>query len=100
MSTAVAAKLNLTARDITGQKEFAVRDLPIDTSVQELVQSLVMRMSLPERDSTGTQQAFHAYLDRDGRHLHASETVGEVLREADEIVIHPDVQAGSMSGPR
>ena len=96
MTTAVAMKLNLTARDITGQKEVAVRDLPIDTTVQDLVQGLVMSMNLPERDSTGTQQAFHAYLDRDGRHLHASETVGEVLREADEIVIHPDVQAGAV----
>jgi hypothetical protein len=88
--------LNLTARDATGQRKYSVRDLPGDTSVQELIRGLVPRMGLPSEDSTGTPQAFHAFLERDGRHLQSSETVGEVLRDQDEIVLHPDVQAGSV----
>lgn len=92
---AAVAMLNLTARDATGQRKFSVRDLPGDTSVQELIRGLVPQMGLPSEDSTGTPQAFHAFLERDGRHLQSSETVGEVLRDQDEIVLHPDVQAGS-----
>lgn len=95
MTTATANRISLTARDMTGQKKYSVRDLPIDTTVQELIRGLTARMGLPAEDSTGVPQAFHAYLDRDGRHLNASETVGDVLRDQDEIVLHPDVQAGT-----
>jgi hypothetical protein len=97
MMTAVAMKLNLTARDATGQRKFAVRDVRSDTTVQELLNGLVPKMGLPAEDSTGTPQAFHAFLERDGRHLRSSETLGEALRNEDEIVLHPDVQAGSAS---
>ena len=96
MAAVVATqKLSLTARHMTGQRTFSVRDLPGDTTVQELIQGLVPRMGLPAQDSTGTPQAFHAFLERDGRHLLSAEAVGEVLRDQDEIVLHPDVQAGS-----
>jgi hypothetical protein len=40
-------------------------------------------------------QAFHAFLERDGRHLRSSETIGDALKDADEIILHPDVQAGA-----
>lgn len=95
MSATVAMKLNLTARDVTGQRKFSVRGLAGDTTVQELLQGLVSRMGLPTEDSTGTPQSFHAFLERDGRHLRSGETVGEVLKDQDEIVLHPDVQAGA-----
>ena len=98
MGAVVAMKLNLTASDATGQRKFTVRDLPGDTTVQELLQGLVPRMGLARGRSTGAPQAFHAFLERDGRHLQSSETVGEVLRDQDEIVLHPDVQAGSGAG--
>ncbi|MCC6472405.1 MAG: MoaD/ThiS family protein [Burkholderiales bacterium] len=94
-----AMRLNLTARDATGQRRFCVKELPGDTTVQELLQRLVPSMGLPAEDSTGAPQAFHAFLERDGRHLQSSETVGEALRENDEIVLHPDVQAGSAVRP-
>ena len=97
MNAAVATKLNLTARDASGQRKFAVRDIRSDTTVQELLQGLVPRMGRPAEDSTGTPQAFHAFLERDGRHLRSSETIGEALRDQDEIVLHPDVQAGAAS---
>jgi hypothetical protein len=89
-------KLNLTARDASGQRKFPVRDVRGDTTIHELLQGLVPRMGLPAIDSTGTPQAFHAFLERDGRHLHSSETIGEALRDEDEIVLHPDVQAGGI----
>ena len=91
---AVDMKLNLTARDASGQRRFAVRDVRADTTVQSFIHGLTPRMGLPVEDSTGMPQAFHAFLERDGRHLHSSETIGEALRNEDEIVLHPDVQAG------
>ena len=95
MSAVLATKIKLTARDATGQRKFSVSDLERDTTIQELIRRLVPRMGLPAEDSTGTPQAFHAFLERDGRHLRSSETVGDALRNEDEIVLHPDVQAGS-----
>ncbi len=95
MGAVVSMKLNLTARDASGQRRFAVRDVRSDTTVQELIHGLTPRMGLPAEDSTGMPQAFHAFLERDGRHLRSSETIGEALKNDDEIVLHPDVQAGS-----
>jgi hypothetical protein len=94
-AVAAAPNLNLTARDTSGQRRYALRDVRADTTVQELIRRLVPRMGLPAEDSTGTPQAFHAFLERDGRHLGSSETVGEALKDADEIILHPDVQAGA-----
>jgi hypothetical protein len=86
-------KVSLAARDLTGQQRYGVK-APSDATVRELVGSLVKGMGLPTVDSGGAPQVFHAYLDREGRHLRADETVGEVLRDGDELVLHPDVQAG------
>jgi len=98
MTEVLERKLAVTARDATGQRTFAVRELPVDTTVHELVRGLVARMGLPAQDSAGAPQSFHAFLERDGRHLQASEIVGDALRDADEIVLHPDVQAGARVG--
>src|SRR5215470_17553991 len=95
MTEVLERKLTVTARDATGQRKYAVRDLPVDTTVHELIRGLVARMGLPAHDASGTPQSFHAFLERDGRHLQATETVGDALRNQDEIVLHPDVQAGA-----
>jgi hypothetical protein len=94
MSAVLAMKLNLTARDASGQRKYAVRDVRGDFTVQELISGLIPKMGLPTEDSTGTPQSFHAFLERDGRHLRSSETIGEVLKNEDEIILHPDIQAG------
>jgi hypothetical protein len=95
MSAVLEMKLNLTARDASGQRKYAVRQVRADTTVQELIRGLVPRMGLPAEDSTGMPQAFHAFLERDGRHLRSSETIGDALKDEDEIILHPDVQAGA-----
>jgi hypothetical protein len=94
MTAAVATKLNLTARDVSGQRRFRMRDVRAGTTVHELIAKLTQLLGLPARDSAGAPQAFHAFLERDGRHLRSSEAVGDALRDDDEIVLHPDVQAG------
>ena len=40
-------------------------------------------MQLPKSDIGGRPLTYHARLEREGRHLHASELVGEALQEQD-----------------
>jgi len=95
MDAVASMNFNLTARDVSGQRRFTVRNVRGDTTIQELIHGLAPRMGLPAHDAGGMPQSFHAFLERDGRHLRALETVADTLRESDEIVLHPDVQAGS-----
>jgi len=74
MSAAVAMKLNLTARDATGQRKFAVRDVRADTTVQELLNGLVPKMGLPAEDSTGTPENPIRSLDDAVARLRAART--------------------------
>jgi hypothetical protein len=37
---------------------------------------------------------YSARLDREGRHLNSSEIVGDALKEGDEIVLTPNIDAG------
>jgi len=86
--------ISLRARDVSGQKRAAV-DAPPDATVGELARSLLTRMHLPNTDVEGRPLSYHVRLDREGRHLHPSETAGDVLQENDEIVLQPKIQAGS-----
>lgn len=96
MNTAVNMGLNLKVRDVSGQRPFSVKNFRRDAAVGELVHGLVNRMDLDTHDPNGRSHAYHAFLEREGRHLHASELVGEVLREGDEIILQPDIQAGGL----
>ena len=69
-------------------------DAPMDATIGEFVEGLVPRMNLPRLDSSGRSLRYHALLDREGRHLHATETVGEALLPNDRLVLQPDMNAG------
>ena len=87
-------RLALKARDMSRQRSVDV-EVPSDATVGELVQGLVhSKMNLPELDVEGRPLNYHLRLDREGRHLHGSEVVGEVLQENDEVVLQPNIQAG------
>jgi len=86
--------LSLHARAFGGQKDVHVSDVPYDATVGELVQGCVSRMGLPPNDVEGRPLNYHARLEREGRHLHASEVCGEALQEQDEIVLQPHITAG------
>lgn len=94
MATVECERLSLKARDVSGQKAANVSDVPPDSSVGELVAGLVSEMNLPPTDVNGQPLNYHARLEREGRHLRASETVGEALEEEDEIVLQPHIVAG------
>ena len=89
-------KLDISASDVTGQ---TVVNVGIDAgdremSVGELLDALVPRMKLPRLGNGGRPLTYHARLDREGRHLHATEVVGEVLQPKDRIMIQPTIEAG------
>ncbi len=95
MATATRTRgISLEASDVSGQKVASVKDVPPDATVQELVQGLLARMRLPRNNAQGVPLTYHARLEREGRHLHASERVGDALESEDRIVLQPSVMAG------
>jgi hypothetical protein len=86
--------LDLVARDVSGQSRANVRGIPGDYSVGELIEGLLEKMELPRSDTSGRPLSYHGHLEREGRHLHGSEIVGDVLVPEDEIVLQPDIEAG------
>ncbi|MCZ6889148.1 MAG: hypothetical protein O7H39_11685 [Gammaproteobacteria bacterium] len=94
MTALAEARFDVYVRDVAGQRPFVARALQGDTMIGDLVRSLVPRMKLPLADAEGRPHAYHAYLGREARHVHTSETVGEALLPDDELVLLPDIQAG------
>jgi len=95
IATTERSGISLKVRDVCRQRLVNANAVPYQATVGELVHGLVSRMGLPEADVEGRELTYHARLDREGRHLHASETVGDVLEEEDEIVLQPKIQAGA-----
>jgi hypothetical protein len=94
MSEALTIPFQLRASDVTGQNTYEVPDVTPEGRVGDLVRSLLGRMGLVERDPYGKPIEYRARLEREGRHLHGSERVGDALRADDEIVLTPRIQAG------
>lgn len=87
--------VSIRARDVSGQRAADVPDLPADFTVGEMVKGLLASMKLPENDADGRAVNYHPLLEREGRHLQSQEVVGEVLHENDEIVMQPNIDAGT-----
>jgi hypothetical protein len=90
---ALNTRLSITATDVTGQKAVRVRNLMPESTVGELVTGLIPRMQLPV-EAEGRPLSYSARLDRLGRHLAASEKVGQALQENDEVMLSPSIDAG------
>ena len=85
--------INLHVKDMSGQREFLARDVPTDASWGECMDGILAKMSLPR--NTGSDGGVWAgRLEREGRHLHPSEIVGDALTDEDRIVLQPEVVAG------
>jgi len=89
-----SGSIGLQVSDVSGQKHANAKGVPLDSTVGELVHGLLGRMNLPHNDVSGRPLTYQARLEREGRHLHASEFVGASLQENDRIVLLPDVDAG------
>ncbi len=84
----------LEVSDVSGQKGVTVSGVPTDASVGELVEQLLAEMQLTREDVSGRPLTYHARLEREGRHLLASERVGEALQTGDRLVLQPNIDAG------
>jgi hypothetical protein len=89
-----APTLDISATDVTGQNVVNVNALDREMTVGELLEGLVPRMRLPQLANGGRPLTYHARLEREGRHLHATEIVGEALEEQDRIMLQPTIEAG------
>jgi hypothetical protein len=87
-------KLSLRASDVTGQKSVNVRDVPTDHSLGEVLDGLLPRMNLNRLDRSGQPIQYDIRLDREGRHLHRTELVGDALQPDDHLTLHPRIMAG------
>ena len=96
MRTTETAGVGLQVSDVSGQKSFSVSGVPHDSTVGELIQGLLSQMQLPHNDVSGRPLTYHARLEREGRHLHASERVGDALQTGDQLVLQPNIDAGGV----
>jgi hypothetical protein len=94
MGQAATTTMGLRASDVTGQKVVRAPAVPAGFTVTQLVDRLIAKMGLSRNDTAGQPLRYQARLDREGRHLHGSETVGEALREGDSITLTPNIDAG------
>lgn len=90
----IRQKLELEVSDVSGQKPKKVSDIAPEATVGELIQSLLGEMDLPPNDVEGRPLTYHARLDREGRHLHSTEKVGDALEQGDHLVLQPNIDAG------
>lgn len=90
-----ALTVPIRVSDVTGQKLVDVKDVPADATIGELVEGLLPRMNMPRNDNGGRTLTYQARLDRDGRHLHSSEVVGDALMPNDRVVLQPEINAGA-----
>jgi hypothetical protein len=86
--------IRVTVRDVSGQKR-AAAEAPPGATVGEWSRRLLERMHLPASDAEGRPLNYHVRLEREGRHLHSAESVGDAVRENDELVLQPKIQAGA-----
>jgi hypothetical protein len=91
---ATTSGLALEVRDASKQKMRKVEGVPLDATVGELVQSLLDEMQLPQADAEGRPLVYQALLNREARHLHASELVGDALQPNDSVILQPNIEAG------
>lgn len=84
----------LEVTDVSGQKGATVSDIPPDASIGELVDHLLAELKLTRNDASGRPLTYHARLEREGRHLLASERAGEALLSGDRLVLQPNIDAG------
>jgi hypothetical protein len=86
--------LDFDVTDVSGQKAARIRDVPEDATVGELIDGLLRQLNLPRNDSGGRPLTYHGRLEREGRHLAATERVADAVRPGDRIALLPNIDAG------
>jgi hypothetical protein len=87
-------EIPLEISDVSGQKVFSVTNAPVNNTVGELVHEMLGKMNLPRNDASGAPLTYQARLEREGRHLNASELIGS-LERGDKLTLQPNIDAGA-----
>jgi len=85
--------ISITACDTTRQKRVRLT-APLRASVGEVLDEAIPRLNLNRRGPDGEELSLEARLDREARHLHRSEQVGQALRHEDTVTVYAKVIAG------
>jgi hypothetical protein len=85
--------MTLRFTDQSKQRTYLARDIPRDALLGEIRESVVAAMNLPRNTPQG-EVDYKCRLDREGRHLHDSEVVGEAAADQDLIQLQPEAIAG------
>ena len=88
----MSATLSLEVSDM--QRDFRLKDIPLTSTVSELISAAIPRMNLPSKDDSGSPVCYRARHEREGRHLNDSEIVGDALKNDDRVVFEPNIEAG------
>ena len=94
VTTAIAAGVDLTVSDASGQRKVSITNFPKSATIRDLIKTLRSRMGLSTSDSNGRNVEYQAFSKTNGYHLLNTETVGETLQSGDELSLLPDIQAG------
>ena len=86
--------LALRVSDVTGQKLANVESVSAESTIGELVKSVLKKLGLVQQDVEGYPLTYRARLEREGRHLHGSELVQDSLQDGDHLVLQPHINAG------
>jgi hypothetical protein len=84
----------LDVSDVSGQKRLTVDELEREATIGQVIERLLSELDLAREDREGRAVTYHARLEREGRHLHASERVGDALQSGDRLVLQPNIDAG------
>ena len=93
----IASELELQVSDVSGQKVFNVKNAPVANTVGELISEMISVMNLPRNDSNGAPLTYQARSERGGgRHLRASERLGDAVEAGDRLTLAPNIDAGAI----
>ena len=98
MAEAAAMTMGFRVSDVSGQNTVRASGVPRSSTVSEMLDGLLAKMGLARIDSEGRPLNYQARLEREGRHLHGSERVGDALQEDDELTLAPNIDAGAGAG--
>ena len=84
----------LEVSDVSGQRRLELNDVPTDATVGEVIDEVLADLNLGSVDVEGRPLTYQARLEREGRHLHASELISEATVTGDRLTLQPNIDAG------
>lgn len=87
--------ISVEISDLSRQKRLKKSQVDVSMSVGELIESVLGPLRLSPLDSVGRSLTYRAFRERDGRHLHAAEKIGDAIQDNDRLTLQPNIDAGS-----